>query len=167
MKTIFVGVMLWLSAGIIPALVWVGMLIPILIVRFILGNQFKVTTGQRIFGAILVAVQVLCLCVILLDWWTAGCVSLNPYAVGGVGLTALIASVLPSPFPMLCTMAGMAGILFLGSGNVATTCESLETKPAREKSIERPTVNDPGVPRTNDDGSWPRRGSRAPKPAAP
>jgi hypothetical protein len=161
---ILVAVALWLGAGIQPALLWLGLLLPVLVVRFILGGQFKITTGQRIFGAILILVQVGCLGVILLDWWTASCLALNPYAVAGVGLVVLAASVLPSSFPVLVTGAGMAGVLFLWTGDVATTCESLTAKPKVERSIDRPTVHNPGVPRTNDDGSWPRRGSRAPAP---
>lgn len=162
---VLVAVVLWLAAGIQPALVWLGLLIPVLIVRFILGGQFRVTTGQRIFGSLLILVQAFCVGVILLDWWMAGCLALNPYAVAGVGLTVIVAGVLPSAFPVLVTGAGMAGVLFLWTGDVASTCESLESKAKVEQAIEKPTVDSPGVPRTNDDGSWPRRGSRA--PAAP
>jgi hypothetical protein len=159
---IVMGLLLWLGAGILPALVWIGLFIPILVVRFILGDQFRITSGQRIFGALLVAAQFACLAVILLDWWTASCIALNPVAAAGVGVTLLVASVLPSSFPVLCTGVGFAGVLFLGSGSVAATCESLQPKPEVEQTIERPTVNHPGVPRTNDDGSWPRRGPRTP-----
>lgn len=164
---IVMGVLLWLGAGILPALVWTGLFIPILIVRFILGDQFRVTSGQRIFGAVLVAAQFACLAIILLDWWTDSCIALNPFAAAGVGLAALIASVLPSSFPILCTGAGLAGILFLGSGSVAATCESLEPTPRTEEVIERPSVTGPGVPRTNDDGSWPRRRTPAVPPVSP
>ncbi len=163
---VVVAVLLGLLGGWQPVLIWLAFLVPILAVRFMLGDQFKVTTGQRVFGAILVLIQMGCVGVILLDWWAASCITLNPWAVGGVGLTALIASVLPSAFPMLLTGAGMASVLVLWSGDIGTTCESLEAKPKVERPIERPTVDDPGVPRTNSDGSWPRRGPRKPKPVS-
>ncbi len=158
------AVFLWLGAGFMPALVWVGLFIPIMIVRFILGDQFRITSGQRIFGALLVGAQYVCLAIILLDWWTAGCVELNPYAAAGVGIALLVASVLPSSAPVLCTGIGLAAVLFLGSGSVAATCEELSPTPQVEQTTERPTVLSPGSPRTNDDGSWPRRKSKTSAP---
>ncbi len=154
---IVVAIVLGLFGGWQPLAIWLGLLVPILVVRFILGSQFKVTAGQQVFGAVLVVAQLACLGVLVLDWWTAGCFSLNPWAVAGVGITALVASVLPSPFPMLATGAGMAIVLFLWSGDVATTCESLEVAPKVEPAHGPPSVHNPGKPRTNSDGSWPRR----------
>lgn len=160
------SIVLWLGAGAEPALLFVGVCVPIVIIRLILGGLFKVTSSQKVFGAVLVLIQFLCLGLLMLDWWSAGCKVMNPWAISGIGVTALIASVLPSPLPLVCAGGSLGLVLFLWYGDVGTTCEEDKPKaPSLSEPAERPTVENPGVPRTNDDGSWPRRGPRpTPRP---
>jgi hypothetical protein len=163
---IVMAIVLWLGAGAEPALLFIGVCVPIVIIRLILGGLFKVTRSQKVFGAVLVLIQFLCLGLLMLDWWSAGCKLINPYAVSGIGVTALIASVLPSPLPLVCAGGSLGLVLFLWYGDVGAKCEEYKPEPPPvEEAAERPTVDDPGVPRTNDDGSWPRRGPRpTPRP---
>ncbi|MCP4447640.1 MAG: chromate transporter [Myxococcales bacterium] len=158
---VVMAVVLGLAGGWEPALLWLAAFVPIQIIRLILTGLFKVTDGQRVFGAVLVVVQVACLGLILLDWWSAGCKTINVWAVSGIGVTALVASVLPSTLPLLCAGGSLGLVLFLWYADVGVKCEGSEPKkPKVESPAGRPTVHDPGVPRTNADGSWPRRPPR-------
>ncbi len=150
-------IVLGLAGGVIPALLWVGVLFPILMIRWMLSGQFKVTYGQRVFGAILVLINLGCLGWLGLDWWTVGHISINVAALSGLALTVLISSVLPSPGPLLMTGGGLAMVLFLWFGPVND--RPLEEASFVETSEEgTPSVAKPGKPRTNKDGSWPYRG---------
>lgn len=164
---VVMAIVLGLSGGREPALLWLGAFIPIQAVRLILTGLFKVTPTQRIFGAILIFVQVACLALILLDWWSDGCMTINTWAIMGIGLTALVASVLPSPLPLLCAGGSLGLVLFLWYGDAGVRCEGPTQESAKASADEnvpgkRPTVHKPLSPRTNEDGSWPRR--RTPPP---
>ena len=156
---VLMAIVLGLSSGATSALLWLGLLTPILITRLMLSGQFQVDDGQRVVGAILVLLHLGCLGLLLLDWWTSGCFAANLWPIWGIGITVLVTGVMPSPFPLVCTGGGLALILFLLYGKVATTCESESSPatPAVEAPAEAPTVGSPGMRRTNDDGSWPRR----------
>tara|TARA_R110002096_G_scaffold42143_4_gene113620 strand:- start:38461 stop:39537 length:1077 start_codon:yes stop_codon:yes gene_type:complete len=156
---VVMAVVLGLAGGAEPALLWLGAFVPIQAVRLILAGLFKVTNTQRVFGAILILVQVACLGLMLLDWWSDGCMGINVWAISGIGVTALIASVLPSSLPLLCAGGSLGLVLFLWYGDVGVRCEG-PAAPKVETPAKRPTVHSPSVPRTNDDGSWPRRRSQ-------
>jgi hypothetical protein len=164
------AVILGLSVGARPALLFLGVFVPLLITRLILGGMFTLNTAHRVLSAVLILMQFGCLGVIVLDWWSAGCLVLNIWAIAGIGITALIASVLPSALPLLCASGSLAVVLFLWYGNVATTCEELESGASpqtAEPPAQRSTVSKPGTPRTNPDGSWPRRPPGPVRPSTP
>jgi len=160
---VVMAVVLGLVGGAEPALLWLGAFIPIQAVRLILTGMFKVTNTQRVFGAVLILVQVACLGLMLLDWWSDGCMSINILAISGIGLTALLASVLPSSLPLVCAGSSLGLVLFLWYGDMGVRCQSgaaAEPEPVIETPAVRPSVHSPTTPRTNKDGSWPRRGAR-------
>ncbi len=158
---VVMAVVLGLAAGAEPALLWLGAFVPIMAVRLILTGLFAITNTQRVFGAVLIVVQVACLGLMLLDWLSDGCMSINVVAVSGIGITALIASVLPSSLPLLCAGGSLGLVLFLWYGDVAVRCkQEASGKPTIETPAVRPSVHGPALPRTNKDGSWPRRGPR-------
>ncbi len=157
---VVVAIVLGLAGGAQPALLWLGAFVPIHVVRLILSGLFKVTPTQRAFGALLILVQAACLGLILLDWWSDGCKTINTLAVMGIGFTALVASVLPSPLPLVCAGGSLGLVLFLWYGDVGVRCEQPSRNvntPDLAVPAERARVHGPGVPRTNEDGSWPRR----------
>lgn len=155
---VVMAIVLGLAGGAEPALLWLGAFVPILAVRLILTGLFKVTPAQRVFGAILILVQVAALALTALDWWSDGCLSINVYAVAGIGITALVASVLPSPLPLVCAGGSLGLVLFLWYGDLGVRCNV--SAPAPELEHSAPSVQHPGTPRTNADGSWPRRPPR-------
>lgn len=155
-----VAIILGLTGGFMPALLWVGVLFPILMIRVMLSGQFKVSFGQRVFGAVLGLINLSCLGWLGLDWWTLGHLSINIAALSGLALTVLVSSVLPSPGALLMTGGGLAVVLFLWFGPVDTRApESLSDK-AEAAEVDpsgAPSVRSPGKSRTNKDGSWPFR----------
>jgi hypothetical protein len=158
---IVVAILLGLTTGRDPALLWLGFFVPIMAIRLMMRGMFKVSDGQRIAGAIFFLVQLACLGVIGFELWTEGCKSINVWAVSGVAAMVLVSSFLPSPSALMATGAGLAVVLFLWYSNIGTPCEPAEPGPAAEQQRSgRPSVRDPGHRRTNDDGSWPRRPPR-------
>ncbi len=155
---VVMAIVLGLVGGAEPALLWLGAFVPIQAVRLILTGLFKVTRTQRVFGAMLILVQIVCLALMALDWWTDGCLSINVYAVAGIGVTALVASVLPSSLPLVCAGGSLGLVLFLWYGDLGVRCDQEQVE--APTNFEAPSVGHPGTPRTNADGSWPRRPPR-------
>ncbi len=155
---VVMAIVLGLVGGAEPALLWLGAFVPVMAVRLILTGLFKVTATQRVFGALLILIQVVCLSFMALDWWQDGCFDINVYAVSGIGITALIASVMPSALPLVCAGGSLGLVLFLWYGDLGVRCDAPKEAPAVEERA--PSVLHPGKPRTNPDGSWPRRPSR-------
>jgi hypothetical protein len=72
--------------------------------------------------------------------------------IGAVGVL-FPAGLLPSNIPFGATAAGLALLLASWCHGAGEQCrEARDTAPNVSPSVEHP-----GVPRTNEDGSWPRR----------
>jgi hypothetical protein len=141
---------LWASCGAEPALLWVVFMLPTLLCRKLFHGVLGDSQGIRGFGLFLVVVQLACVGVLLESWWSADCKQMLMLPL--IGLVAVIfpAGLLPSVGPLLCNAAGLLLVLGVWCGGPSSKCnEAPERKP--------PSVQHPGVPRTNDDGSWPRR----------
>ena len=141
---------LWASCGGEPALLWVVFMLPTLLARKLFHDVLNDSVGIRGFGAFLVLVQLACVAVLLESWWSTDCKQMHVLPL--IGLVAVIfpAGLLPSVWPLLCNAIGLALVLSVWCGGPSGKCHAApERKP--------PSVQHPGVPRTNDDGSWPRR----------
>lgn len=141
---------LWASCGVEPALLWVVFMLPTLLCRKLFHGVLADSLGIRGFGVFLVLVQLACVAVLLESWWAVDCKQMLTLPL--IGLVAVIfpAGLLPSVGPLLCNAAGLALVLGMWCGGPSHRCgETPERKP--------PSVQHPGVPRTNEDGSWPRR----------
>jgi len=141
---------LWASCGAEPALLWVVFLLPTLLCRKLFHGVLGDSQGIRGFGAFLVAVQLACVAVLLESWWSADCKQMMILPL--IGLVAVIfpSGLLPSATPLLFNAAGLALVLAVWCGGPSSKCGEA---PPRQS----PSVQHPGVPRTNADGSWPRR----------
>jgi hypothetical protein len=67
--------------------------------------------------------------------------------VGSVFLSGIV----PYRLPLAITALTFAGVLYVWGHAPERHC------PADVTGESLPTIKDPGVPRTNDDGTWPRR----------
>ncbi|HEX2876170.1 MAG TPA: hypothetical protein VHP33_33190 [Polyangiaceae bacterium] len=146
------------------AVIWLVFLLPTLLLRRILRGALDPSTGTRAFGAISVAAQLACVGFLGVGWWASGCKDLAFLPVAGLVLGVFVTSILPSNVPLLVNGAALGLVLTGWCSAFGARCQ----EPTRPKAQEnRPSAHDPGVPRTNPDGSWPRHPPRAPLPARP
>jgi hypothetical protein len=144
--------------GVSRAVIWLVFLLPTLLVRRILRGALDESTGTRAFGAISMFGQLACLGFLGIGWWASGCKDLAFLPVGGLVLGVFVTAVLPSNLPLLVNGAALGIVLGTWCSAIGKRCEEPKPAPASES---RPSAHDPGVPRTNADGSWPRHPPRA------
>lgn len=151
---ILVAVGLFIASGWWASLLWLGFCTPIMMIRLLLADQFQPHPGHQTFGAALLLVQCGLLGFLAFLYWQQGCLPFHLGITIGVGLTVLVSSFLPNPQTLIFTSSGFAFLLYLFFTPHAFLCQP----PSKQKSIhDVPTVKHPGIPRTNADGSWPRR----------
>lgn len=146
------------------AVIWLVFLLPTLLLRRILRGALEPSTGTRAFGAISVAGQLACVGFLGVGWWASGCKDLAFLPVAGLVLGVFVTSILPSNVPLLANGAALGLVLTGWCSAFGARCQEPTPPKAQEN---RPSAHDPGVPRTNPDGSWPRHPPRAPLPASP
>lgn len=146
------------------AVIWLVFLLPTLLLRRILRGALERSTGTLAFGAISVAAQLACVGFLGVGWWASGCKDLAFLPVAGLVLGVFVTSILPSNVPLLVNGAALGLVLTGWCSAFGARCQEPTPPKAQEN---RPTAHDPGVPRTNPDGSWPRHPPRAPQPAGP
>jgi hypothetical protein len=146
------------------AVIWLVFLLPTLLLRRILRGALDPSTGTRAFGAISVAAQLACVGFLGIGWWASGCKDLAFLPVAGLVLGVFVTSILPSNVPLLVNGAALGLVLTGWCSAFGARCQEPTPPKAQEN---RPSAHDPGVPRTNPDGSWPRHPPRAPLPASP
>ena len=146
---------LLVTAGAGTAGLWLAFLLPSLLVRRFLRGVLPDATAFRAIGAILIGAQVCCVSLILLGWSTAPCKELNFLPLIALVAGVFFASVLPYLLPIAINTVGFALVLGLWSAGPGEACATRAARP--EPSQVAPSVKHPGEPRTNDDGSWPKR----------
>jgi hypothetical protein len=146
------------------AVIWLVFLLPTLLLRRILRGALEPSTGTRAFGAISVAAQLACVGFLGVGWWASGCKELAFLPVAGLVLGVFVTSILPSNLPLAVNGAALGLVLTGWCSAFGARCQEPNPPKAQEN---RPSAHDPGVPRTNPDGSWPRHPPRAPLPAGP
>jgi hypothetical protein len=146
------------------AVIWLVFLLPTLLLRRILRGALDPSTGTRAFGVVSVAAQLACVGFLGVGWWASGCKDLAFLPVAGLVLGVFVTSILPSNVPLLVNGAALGLVLAGWCSAFGARCQEPTPPQAREN---RPSAHDPGVPRTNPDGSWPRHPPRAPLPARP
>lgn len=151
--TAIVALGLWAGCGAQPALLWCLFLTPTLIARKLFHGVLNDSPYIRGFGALLVIGQLLCVSSLISEWWSLPCKQLHVLPLIGIVAVIFPAGLLPSVAPLLFNAAGLALVLSVWCGGQGEACAKARTPtPFAPASVEHP-----GVPRTNDDGSWPRR----------
>lgn len=148
--SIVVAIALAIGCGAQPALLWGLFMLPTLLCRKLFHDVLDDSPALRAFGGLLVLVQLCAIAVLLRSWWTSDCKELEVLPM--IGLVAVIfpAGLLPSALPLVCNAAGLTLVLGMWCSGPSGACRE-------ESKAQRPSVQHPGVPRTNEDGSWPRR----------
>lgn len=140
------------------AVIWLVFLLPTLLLRRILRDALPDSAGVRVVSVVMVLGQLGCLGVLGSSWWANGCKEMALFSVLWLVFGVFASSVLPSNLPLLVNGAALG--LALGAWCSAFGERCQEEAPAERPAAGRPSVDDPGVPRTNSDGSWPRRPPR-------
>jgi hypothetical protein len=145
---------LWASCGAQPALLWCVFLAPTLLARKLFHGVLDDSPYIRGFGALLAIGQLLCVSTLISEWWAVPCKELHVLPLIGIVAVIFPAGVLPSVVPLLFNATGLALVLALWCGGQGSACVKASAKPG---AFAPASVEHPGVPRTNDDGTWPRR----------
>jgi hypothetical protein len=145
---------LWASCGAQPALLWCVFLAPTLLARKLFHGVLDDSSYIRGFGALLAIGQLLCVSTLISEWWSVPCKELHVLPLIGIVVVIFPAGVLPSVVPLLFNAAGLALVLAVWCGGQGSACLKVSKRPG---VFAPATVEHPGVPRTNDDGTWPRR----------
>jgi hypothetical protein len=140
------------------AVIWLVFLLPTLLLRRILRGALADGPGVRAVSGVLVVGQLGCLGVLGGGWWANGCKEMALFSVLWLVFGVFATSILPSNLPLLVNGAALGLALGAWCSTFGERCK--EELPASQPAAGRPSVNDPGVPRTNSDGSWPRRPPR-------
>jgi hypothetical protein len=144
---------LWASCGAQPALLWCLFLTPTLVARKLFHGVLNDSPYIRGFGALLAIGQLLCVSSLISEWWSLPCKELHVLPLIGIVVVIFPAGLLPSVAPLLFNAAGLGLVLAVWCGGQGSAC----VKTSKPKPFAPASVEHPGVPRTNDDGSWPRR----------
>ncbi len=150
-----VGGLLWMECGSVPAIVWWGVMGAALLVRGFFRNAVRSPGGTAVVGWVLVAVQWFWIFWLLFDWVQAGCKGDVRTDLLWVAGPVVICAALEWTFPILISSLGLGIALFSWCGETDTCVEHPEVAHAA-------SVADRGKPRTEPDGSWPRRPDRDP-----
>jgi hypothetical protein len=150
-----IAVALWVSCGGAPALLWSVFLLPTLIARKLFHGVLRDSDGIRGFGIALILIQLFCTSTLVSGWWGEACRPLSLFPLIGIVAVIFPSGLLPSALALCLNAAGLALVLGIWGGggeHCAGTPPAPPAAPTRAPSVEHP-----GVPRTNPDGSWPRR----------
>lgn len=145
---------LWASCGAQPALLWCVFLAPTLLARKLFHGVLDDSPYIRGFGALLAIGQLLCVSTLIFEWWSVPCKELHVLPLIGIVVVIFPAGVLPSVVPLLFNATGLAVVLSVWCGGQGSACVKTREKPG---AFAPASVEHPGLPRTNDDGTWPRR----------
>jgi hypothetical protein len=150
-----IAIALWVNSGGAAALLFSVFLLPTLIARKLFHGILRDSNGIRGFGLALMVVQLFCASTLLSAWWSADCHPLQLVPLLGIVVVIFPSGLLPSALPLCFNAAGLALVLGVWAGG-GTHCPGSAPKPPAAPNAA-PSVEHPGVPRTNSDGSWPRR----------
>jgi hypothetical protein len=150
-----IAITLWVTCGGAPALLWSVFMLPTLLARKLFHGMLRDSNGIRGFGLALIVVQLFCSSTLLSSWWSADCKPLQLLPLLGIVVVIFPSGLLPSALPLCFNAAGLALVLGAWAGG-GSHCPS-NAPPPKRATPTAPSVQHPGVPRTNPDGSWPKR----------
>jgi hypothetical protein len=149
-----IAITLWVSCGAAPGLLWSVFMLPTLLARKLFHGMLRDSNGIRGFGLALIVVQLFCSSTLLSSWWSADCKPLQLLPLLGIVVVIFPSGLLPSALPLCFNAAGLALVLGAWAGGGKCPGEA----PVQKRALPAaPSVEHPGVPRTNPDGSWPKR----------
>jgi hypothetical protein len=146
-----IGLLLWFTCSAEQTWIWCLFMLPTLGVRRLVHEALPDERGVRAFSAVMILGAVLSSITIFSGFGTQGCWTLEPMPLAVLVGSVFLSGILPYRLPLAITALLFASVLFMWGHAPERHC----TPDTEIESL--PTIKDPGVPRTNNDGSWPRR----------
>jgi hypothetical protein len=145
------GLLLWFTCGVEQTSIWFLFMLPTLGMRRLVLGVLPEDRGIQAFSAVMVLGAILSTGTILASFNTPNCWALETMPLVVLVGSVFLSGIVPYRLPVAITAIAFAGVLYVWGHTPERHCLTDVT------GESLPTIKDPGVPRTNDDGSWPRR----------
>lgn len=146
-----VGLLLWFACGAEQTVIWCLFMLPTLGMRRLVLEILPDERGVQAFAAVMVLGAILSSGTLFANFSTQSCWTLETVPLIVLVGSVFLSGIVPYRLPLAITAITFAGVLFVWGHTPERHC------PAEVPGESLPTIKDPGVPRTNDDGTWPRR----------
>jgi len=146
-----VGLLLWFSCSVEQTILWFVFMLPTLGIRRLVFEMLPYDRGVKAFSAVMILGAILSSGTMLASFRVEACWTLEALPLTVLVGSVFLSGIVPYRLPLAITALAFAGVLFVWGNTPDRHC------PADSPGTSLPTIKDPGVPRTNDDGTWPRR----------
>jgi hypothetical protein len=146
-----VGLLLWFTCDAEQTWIWCLFMLPTLGMRRLLFEVLPDERGVQAFAAVLVLGAILSAGTILASFSAANCWTLETVPLVVLVGSVFLSGIVPYRLPLAITALTFAAVLYMWGHAPERHC------PPHASEGSLPTIKNPGVPRTNDDGTWPRR----------
>jgi len=146
-----VGLLLWFSCGVEQTLLWFLFMLPTLGIRRLVFEMLPYDRGVKAFAVVMILGAILSSGTILASFRVEACWTLEALPLTVLVGSVFLSGIVPYRLPLAITAVMFACVLFVWGYTPDRHC------PGDSPGTSLPTIKDPGVPRTNDDGTWPRR----------
>lgn len=146
-----VGLLLWFTCDVEQTWIWCLFMLPTLGMRRLVHEVLPEERGVLAFAAVLILGAALGAGTILAGFGAQQCWKLETAPLVILVACVFLSGIVPYRLPLGITALAFAAVLFVWGHEPQRHCPS-------DVPVESlPTIRDPGTPRTNDDGTWPRR----------
>ena len=146
-----VGLLLWFTCDAEQTWIWCLFMLPTLGMRRLLFEVLPDERGVQAFAAVLVLGALLGAGTQFASFGTENCWTLETVPLVILVGSVFLSGIVPYRLPLAVTALTFAGVLYMWGHAPERHC------PTEMPSESLPTIKNPGIPRTNDDGTWPRR----------
>ncbi len=146
-----VGLLLWFACSAEQTWIWCLFMLPTLGMRRLVLDVVPDERGVQAFAAVMVLGAILSAGTIFASFRSESCWTLEAVPLSILVGSVFLSGIVPYRLPLAITALTFAGVLYGWGHAPERHC------PSESPSESLPTIKDPGVPRTNDDGTWPRR----------
>ena len=146
-----VGLLLWFTCSVEQTTLWFLFMLPTLGIRRLVFEMLPYDRGVKAFAAVMMLAAILSSGTMLASFRVEACWTLEALPLTVLVGSVFLSGIVPYRLPLAITALAFAGVLYVWGNTPDRHC------PAESPGTSLPTIKDPGVPRTNDDGTWPRR----------
>ena len=146
-----VGLLLWFTCSVEQTILWFLFMLPTLGIRRLVFEMLPYDRGVKAFAAVMILGAILSSGTMLASFRVEACWTLEALPLTVLVGSVFLSGIVPYRLPLAITALAFAGVLYVWGNTPDRHCRG------DSPGTSLPTIKDPGVPRTNDDGTWPRR----------